>query len=163
MNNYYLCPNCKKEEYFFDGEKLKCPNCNQIEFEKALHISEGNYKFQSLAKISHPFFYLDCGEIYSCTVEYNNKIERTTITPIVYAEDSNKMFFTFEAEKLFEEMPKMMNELLTKTFSELLTLKLNFDLHPEFSHLVVIGASEQDNSITEYNGYEFKNFNKIIE
>ncbi|MGN7811743.1 hypothetical protein [Flavobacterium sp. 22076] len=161
MDIYHICPNCRKEEYFFDGEKWKCPNCNQNEFEIALYISEGNHKFQSLTEISQPYFHLKCGEIYSCIVEYNQRVENTTITPITYAEDSNKLFFAFEAEKLSKEMPKMLDELITKTFPELLTLKINFGFHDDIGHMLVIGASEEGNSIIEYNGYVFKNFRKM--
>jgi hypothetical protein len=161
MDTYHICPNCKKEEYFFDGEKLKCPNCNQKQFEIALHISEGNQNFQSLAELNQPYFYLNCGEIYTCIVEYNQRIENTTILPVVYASDSNKLFFIFEAEKIFKQMPKMINELFSNTFLEILTLKINFDLGDEIGHLIVLGASEKDNSIIEYNGYVFKNFIKI--
>ena len=161
MTNHYVCPNCEKEEYFFDGEKLRCPNCNQTLFEKALYLSEGNYQFQNLAKLNHPFFTLDCGEIYSCSAEKNNRIENTSIIPIAYAEDSNKLFFVFEAEKLSQEMPEMLDELMTKTFLELLTLKINFGFHDDIGYMVVIGATEENNSILEYNGYTFKNFNKI--
>ncbi|MCF6129072.1 hypothetical protein L1S35_05255 [Flavobacterium sp. AS60] len=161
MTNHYICPNCEKEEYFFDGEKLKCPNCDQMAFEKALYLSEGNYQFQSLAKLNVPFFRLDCGEIFTCIAEKDNRTENTSIIPIAYAEDSNKLFFAFEAEKLTKEMPKMLNEIMTKTFSELFTLKINFDFHDDIGYMVVIGASQEDNSIIEYNGYVFKNFSKI--
>lgn len=160
MDIYHICPNCKKEEYFFDGEKLKCPNCNQNEFEIALHFSDGNQQFQSLAELNRPYFHLSCGEIYSCIVEYNQRVENATISPIVYAANSNKMFFVFEAKMVFTQMPKLINELFSKTFLELLTLKINFDLDDEINHLIVLGASEKDDSIIEYNGYVFKNFSK---
>jgi len=161
MTNYYVCPNCEKEEYFFDGEKLKCPKCDQILFERALYLSEGIYQFQSLAKLSHPFFRLDCGEMFSCIAEKNNRIENTSIIPIAYAEDSNKLFFVFEAEALSKEMPKMLDELMTKTFTELLNLKIDFGFHDDIGYMVVIGATDEDNSIIEHNGYVFKNFRKI--
>ena len=161
MDNYRICPNCKKEEYFFDGEKLKCPNCNQSEFKIALHFSEGHQQFQSLSKLNQPYFRLKCGEIYSCIVEYNQRVENTTIAPIVYAADSNKLFFMFEAEMIYDQMPKTKNELFSKTFLELLTLKIDFCLDDEVGHLIVLGASEKDNSIIEYNGYVFKNFREI--
>lgn len=57
-------------------------------------------------------------------------------------------------------MPIMINELFSKTFLELLTLKINFDFDDEVGHLIVPGVSEKDQSIIEYNGYVFKNFSK---
>ena len=41
MENRFLCPNCQEVEYFFDGEKLRCPKCNQNDFESAFHIVTG--------------------------------------------------------------------------------------------------------------------------
>ena len=58
-------------------------------------------------------------------------------------------------------MPKIINELFSKTFLELLTLKINFAFDDGVGYLIVLGASEKDNSIIEYNGYVFKNFSKI--
>ena len=161
MDTYHICPNCKKEAYFFDGEKLKCPNCNQKQFEIALHLSEGNQLFQDLAKLHKPFFYLNCGEIYNCRVEYNLRIESTSILPIVYDKHSNKLFFLFDAEKIYKKMPKKISELLLKTFSEILSQKINFELDAEIDYLIVLGTSEKDNSLIEFNGYQFKDFNHI--
>lgn len=161
MDTDHICPNCKKEAYFFDGEKLMCFNCNQKQFEIALHLGEGNQLFQSLGKLGKPFFHLNCGKIYNCRMEYNLRIEYTSILPIVYDKDSNKLFFLFDAEKIYKNSPKKISELMSKTFSEILTQKINFELDAEIDYLIVLGASEKDNSLIEFNGYQFKDFNQI--
>ena len=157
MKNRFLCPNCNAEEYFFDGEKLKCPNCNQYDFESALHESEGNDKYQKLSKINKPFFELVCGEIYNCDVEYNSKLEKTTIIPINSDRKSNKVFIIIDADYCLQKGNKIIDTIKTKSFSELWNLNIKNELHIEFDCAMIIGATDNDNSIVSYNGWILKN------
>ena len=111
MENRFLCPNCQEVEYFFDGEKLKCPNCNQNDFESALHQSEGNIEYQELSKLNKPFFELVFGEIYDCHVMFNGKIEKTTIVPVNSNPKFNQLFFLFDINYCKQNNPKIVETL----------------------------------------------------
>ena len=160
MENRFLCPNCQEVEYFFDGEKLKCPNCNQNDFESALHQSEGNIEYQELSKLSNPFFELVFGEIYDCDVVYNGKIEKTAIVPINSNPKFNQLFFLFDINYCEQNNPKIVETLKKKTFSELWDLDIKHKLFDKFYGSIIIGSTSDENSIMSYDGWIFKNFQK---
>jgi hypothetical protein len=161
MTNRFICPNCHVEEYYFDGTKLKCPACNQFDFESALHDSEGNILYQELIKLKKLFFELAYGEIYTCEVEFNNGLEKTKIIPIVSDSKSNKIFIMFDADYCQQNNPEVVNQLKGKTFTELWQLDVKNEIHIEYDFPIIIGATEKDNSIVSYNGWIFKNFVKV--
>lgn len=157
MENRFICPNCQATEYFFDGEKLRCPNCNQKDFESALHQSEGNIEYQELSKLSKPFFELVFGEIYDCDVIYNGKIEKTTIVPINSDPKFNQLFFLFDINYCEQNNPNVVETLMKKTFSELWDLEVKHAFFDEFNCPIIIGSTNTDNSIISYSGWFFKN------
>jgi hypothetical protein len=161
MNDRFICPNCKVEDYFFDREILKCPTCNQFDFDVALYNSEGNIKYQELIKHKKSFFDLDHGEIYTCDVVYNNKIEKTNILPLIADDNSNNLFFVFEAISLAQNKPNLIQELKSKSFSELWLSSVRLESHIKFDALVIHGATQNDFSILSYDGWIFKNFVKV--
>ena len=156
MENRFLCPNCKEVEYFFDGEKLHCPNCNQNDFESALHEIEGNIEYQELSKLNKPFFELVFGEIYDCDVIYNGKIEKTTIVPINSNPKCNQLFFILDTIHCEQNSPNIIETLLKKSFSELWDLYMKHEFFNEFDCPIIIGATNNDNSIISYDGWIFK-------
>jgi len=143
MNNYFICPNCQIAEYFFDGKILKCPTCDQYEFESALYQSEANILYQNLAKLNQPYFYLSRGEIYHCIVEYSNKIEKTTVMPIIFDDNSNKVFLMFDVQKCKRESPKIIENALSKSFSELWNASVKNETYIHYNSLMVIGATKE--------------------
>ncbi|MCG2612008.1 transposase [Flavobacterium sp. SM15] len=161
MNNRFLCPNCHVEEYYFDGEILKCPRCNQNDFESALHDSEGHIHYQKLIKLKQPFFELVYGKIYSCDVEFDNKLEKINIIPIISDKKTNKVFIMLEDIGSFLNHQENIEPIMTKTFSELWNLEIKNELYHEYDYPIIIAASEKDNSIVSYNGWILKNFIKI--
>ncbi len=160
MNNRFLCPNCQVEEYYFDGEKLKCPNCNQYDFESALYESEGHFQYQKLIKLKQPFFELVRGEVYNCDVEYNGKLQRTSIIPIISNSNSNKIFIIIEAANCHQSHPEIVKSIMSKSFSELWDITIKNEILFENKCTIIVGATENDNSIVSYDGWIFKNFTK---
>lgn len=158
MENRFLCPNCHEIEYLFDGKKLSCPNCNQNDFDAALHQSEGNIEYQDLSRLSKPFFELVFGKIYDCDVIYNGKIEKITIVPINSNPKFNQLFLLFNINYCEQNNPNIVETLMKKTFSELWDLDLKHKLFDEFDCSIIIGATNNENSIITYDGWIFKNF-----
>ncbi len=158
MENRFLCPNCQEVEYFFDGEKLRCPKCNQNDFESALHQSEGNIEYQELSKLNKHFFELIFGKTYKCDVMYNDKIERTTIAPLNSNPKFNQLFFLLDQNHCEQNNPNIVETLMKKTFLELWDLDIKHKLFDEFDCPIIIGATNNDNSIISYDGWIFKNF-----
>lgn len=158
MESKVLCPNCQKAEYFFDGEKLQCPNCNQDDFESALHQSESNIKYQELSKLNKPFFELVYGEIYDCDVIYNNKNEKATIVPINSNLKFNQLFFILDEVHYKQNDSDIIEMLMKKSFSELWELDIKHELYDMFDCPIIVGATQNDNSIISYDGWIFKNF-----
>lgn len=161
MYDRSICPNCKIEAYFFDGNILKCPTCNQFDFDAALYNSEGNIQYQALIKYGKPFFELIHGEIYTCEVIYNNKIEKTNILPLIADDHSNNLFFIFEAISLAQNKPNLIHELKSKSFSELWQSSVQLESHIKYDALIIHGATQKDFSIISYDGWIFKNFVKV--
>ena len=96
---------------------MQCPNCNQKDFESALHQSEGNIDYQELSKFNELFFELIFGEIYECDVIYNGKIEKTTIVPINSNPKFNQLFFIFDITYCRQNNPNIIEILMKKSFS----------------------------------------------
>lgn len=157
MEKKFICPNCQAVEYFFDGDKLQCPNCNQNDFEVALHQSEGNIEYQELSKLNKPFLELVFGEIYDCDVTYNGKIEKTTIVPINSNPKFNQLFFLFDVNYCEQNNPNIVETLMNKSFSELWDLEIKHEFFDKFDCSIIIGATSNDNSIISYDGWIFKN------
>lgn len=163
ISNRFLCPNCEVEKYYFDGQILKCPKCNQFDFESALHDSEGNQQYQELKKLKRPFFELDYGKIYCCDVECNGKVDKNSIIPIVSDSESNKYFIIFDVNYCKQYYPENLKLLMTKSFSELWYLEVKNKILTEYECPVVVGATKSNNSIITYNGWVFKNLVKVSE
>jgi hypothetical protein len=149
------------EEYYFDGKILKCPSCNQYDFESALHDSEGHIHYQKLIKLKQPFFELVRGEIYNCEVEYNDKVEKTNIILLISDSKTNKVFIMFEAIYCYQNHPEIIKSVMTKTFSELWDTTLKNENYTEYDCSIIVGATENNNSIVSYDGWIFKNFERI--
>ena len=162
MNNRFLCPNCKLVEYYFDGQILKCPNCNQYDFESALHDSEGHILYQKLIKLNELNFELEYGETYNCVVEHNGKIDNGTIIPIVSDKKLNKVFLLFEVNYCLQYYPEVIKTVMTKTFTELWDLTVKHEIHRKYDCAIIVAANNEDNSIVSYNGWIFRNFTKSV-
>ena len=160
MNNRFLCPNCKLVEYYFDGEKLKCPNCNQYDFESALYESEGNIHYQKLIEKEKPFFELVYGEVYSCEVEYYDKHEETSVIPIISKSNSNKIFIIIDGINCNLKYPEIVKSIMSKSYSELWDITIKNKILFEHKCPIIVGATEDNNTIVSYDGWIFKNFVK---
>ena len=121
-----------------------------------MHEIEGNIEYQKLSKLNKPFFELVFGEIYDCDVIYNGKIEKTTIVPINSNPKCNQLFFILDTIHCEQNSPNIIETLMKKSFSELWDLYMKHEFFNEFDCPIIIGATNNDNSIISYDGWIFK-------
>ena len=113
-------------------------------------------EIENLAKLNKPFYELVFGEIYDCNVLYKGKIEKTTIVPIKSNPKCNQLFFILDIIHCKQNSSNIIETLMKKSFSELWDLDIKHKLFDEFDCPIIIGATNNDNSIISYDGWIFK-------
>ena len=86
----------------------------------------------------------------------NGKIEKTTIVPINSNPKFNQLFFLFDINYCEQNNPNIVETLMKKSFSELWDLDVKHAFFDEFDCPIIIGSTNNDNSIISYSGWIFK-------
>ena len=175
MNDTTTCIKCAEENAYFNGVSFECPNCDyewdedQFEYigseeEEDDYDAEERKDFLDILNLKQPFFKLEQGKVYKCTVGYIPDLdyieESIKIIPLAFKPNSNTLFLITFQDELLKEFPDMLEDLNAMSFEQIKNGSVDMYFKDTMRPALLIAGTTDHDKIVTYDE-NFSDFNLI--
>jgi hypothetical protein len=163
MEDTLTCPICEMETAYFDGIVFTCPDCG-YEWSHDLDIKpksgdiEDYTEFSELATLTIPFFKLEHGRLYECTVKHKMGLESLSIIPLAFKPGKNLQFIMTNARRLVSMNPGYVREIIQMDYDYIYNDGLRDDYPDDYDAMTTICATRDDITLLDSEDFEYFDF-----
>lgn len=165
MSATVTCPDCNEENAYHNGRYFECPDCAYEWDERhtvASALEHELKEYERLIKLTKPYFQLEHGKLYECTVQHHKGIESTTIIPLAIEDGRNRLFILTGARELQTEYPQIVREIIEMDFDTIMCDGL-IDYPREFEVMTAVVTTERHETYLDAMGMTYDAFESITE
>jgi hypothetical protein len=167
------CIKCQEENAYHNGVCYECPDCDyEWDENEILHNglkesldNQGDYQFKQLSKLQKPYFKLNHGKIYECTVVFESSDEfleeQLKIVPLAFKENKNLFFILLYHGEIPDNFSETIKDLVKMDFITLWNDGLDNYFEVSEVPMNIVVSSTEENTLIDHKGDTFSNFKEI--